>query len=33
MGYASRKKDNFPQAIELYSKALEINPNYFKVNI
>ncbi len=30
-GYAARKKENFPLAIELYTKALTMNNKYFKV--
>lgn len=29
-GYAARKKENYNQAVELYSKALELKPDYFK---
>ena len=29
-GYSARKKDNFPLAIEYYTKALNLNPKYFK---
>lgn len=30
-GYAARKKENYTQAIELYTNAIDINPKYFKV--
>jgi tetratricopeptide (TPR) repeat protein len=30
-GYAARKKEDYGSAIELYTKALEVNPKYFKV--
>ena len=29
-GYSARKKDNFKLAIELYTKAINLNPKYFK---
>lgn len=29
-GYAARKSENFPLAIEYYSKAINLNPKYFK---
>ena len=29
-GYSARKKDNFELAIEYYTKAINLNPNYFK---
>ena len=29
-GYAARKKENYPLAIELYTKAINLKPKYFK---
>lgn len=32
LGYEERMKENYPKAIEFYTKSIELNPTFFKVN-